>query len=167
MQAMLWLNRWLHRLEDGVIVAILLMMILLAVLQIVLRNFFGVSFVWVEPTLQNAVLWIGLLGAMIASRRDEHIRIDIASRFLSVEARRWLALAVDAFTAGICGLVAWTSIGFVSDEIKYPSIAFAWVPSWLLQLIIPVGFSVMAARYAVLTVLDLLGKRPPMEEPHA
>ena len=167
MQLVRWLNRWLNWLEDGVIVTILLLMILLAVLQIVLRNFFGVSFVWVEPTLQNAVLWIGLLGAMIASRRDEHIRIDIASRFLSPAAHRWLAVAVDAFTAGICGLVAWTSMAFLRTEIEYPSIAFAAVPSWALQMIIPVGFSVMAVRYAVLTVLDLLGKRPPMEEPHA
>lgn len=167
MQAVRWLNGWLNRIEDGVIVTILLLMILLAVLQIVLRNFFGISFVWVEPTLQNAVLWIGLLGAMIASRRDEHIRIDIASRFLSPAAHRWLAVAVDVFTAGICGLVAWTSMGFLQEEIAYPTIAFAAVPSWLLQMIIPLGFAVMAVRYSVLTVLDLFGKRPPMEEPHA
>lgn len=159
--------RLLNRVEDGVIVTILLLMILLAVLQIILRNFFGMSLVWVEPTLQNAVLWIGLLGAMIASRRDEHIRIDIASRLITQGGQRWLAVCVDAFTAGICGLVAWHSIGFIREEMAYPSMAFASVPSWLLQMIIPVGFAVMALRYAGLTVLDVLDRRPPMEEPHA
>lgn len=160
------LVRWLSRIEDGLIVTILVMMILLAVLQIVLRNFFGTSLVWVEPSLQNAVLWIGLLGAMIASRRDEHIRIDLATRFLSKGQRRWLAVLVDFFTSAICALVAWHSVAFIITEIEYPTEAFSGVPSWLLQMIIPLGFTVMALRYAVLTVLDVLGRRPPMEEPH-
>ena len=160
------LVRLLTRVEDGLIVTILVMMILLAVLQIVLRNFFGTSLVWVEPTLQNAVLWIGLLGAMIASRRDEHIRIDLATRFLSVKQRRWLAVLVDSFTSAICALVAWHSVKFIITEIEYPTDAFSGVPSWVLQMIIPVGFAIMAARYAVLTALDVMGKRPPMEEPH-
>ncbi len=55
---------WLHRFEDGLIVTVLLGMVLLAVAQIGLRNFGGVSLVWAEPLLRNAVLWIGLLGAM-------------------------------------------------------------------------------------------------------
>ena len=161
------LVRWFHYFEDGLIVAVLLFMVLMAVLQIVLRNFFGTSLVWIEPFLQNAVLWIGLLGAMIASRRDEHIRIDIASQFLPKKYHRWLAVFVDAFTVGICGLVAWHSVFFVYDEMQYGSAGFAEIPSWVLQAIIPVGFTLIAGRYAVLLVLDLLDRRPPMQEPHA
>ncbi|MDF1781741.1 MAG: TRAP transporter small permease [Alcanivoracaceae bacterium] len=158
--------RWMHWFEDGLIVAVLLFMVLMAVLQIILRNFFGTSLVWIEPFLQNAVLWIGLLGAMIASRRDEHIRIDIASHYLSPKLRRWLAVFVDAFTTGICGLVAWHSAFFVYGEIEYGSMGFAGIPSWILQAIIPIGFSLIAGRYAILLVLDLIDRRPPMQEPH-
>lgn len=161
------LVRWFHYFEDGLIVAVLLFMVLMAVLQIVLRNFFGTSLVWIEPFLQNAVLWIGLLGAMIASRRDEHIRIDIASQFLPKKYHRWLAVLVDAFTVGICGLVAWHSVFFVYDEMQFGTAGFAEIPSWVLQVIIPVGFALIAGRYAVLLVLDLLDRRPPMQEPHA
>lgn len=159
------LLRWFHRIEDGLIVAVLLFMILLAVVQIVLRNFFGSSLVWIEPLLQNAVLWIGLLGAMIASRNDEHIRIDVASTLLPEKYHPFLTTAVDLFTAFICALVAWHSVGFVIDEYEYAGVAFANVPSWLLQSIIPVGFSVMAARYVLLFAMGLLGKRPKMQEP--
>ena len=158
--------RWMHWFEDGLIVAVLLFMVLMAVLQIVLRNFFGTSLVWIEPFLQNAVLWIGLLGAMIASRRDEHIRIDIASHCLSPTSQRWLAVIVDFFTTAICAVVAWHSIFFVYGEMEFGSRGFANIPSWILQSIIPIGFSLIAGRYAILLVLDLIGKRPPMQEPH-
>lgn len=161
------LHRTLHRIEDGLIVAVLLFMILLAVAQIVLRNFFGTSLVWIEPLLQNAVLWIGLLGAMIASRKDEHIRIDVASTLLPEKYHPFLTTAVDLFTAFICLLVAWYSVGFVIEEYEYASPAFGNVPSWILQAIIPVGFSVMALRYVALFALGLLGKRPKMQEPVA
>jgi TRAP-type C4-dicarboxylate transport system permease small subunit len=159
------LVRWFHYFEDGLIVAVLLFMVLMAVLQIVLRNFFGTSLVWIEPFLQNAVLWIGLLGAMIASRRDEHIRIDIASQYLPQRFQRWLAVLVDLFTVGVCVLVAWHSVFFVYDEMQYGTAGFAQIPSWVLQAIIPIGFTLIAGRYAVLLVLDLLDRRPPMQEP--
>lgn len=161
------LTRWLNHLEDGLIVLILLMMIGLAVYQIVLRNVFSSSLVWVEPLLQNAVLWIGLLGAMIASRRDEHIRIDLINTWLKPEARRWLAMVVDLFTCAVCAVVAWYSMLFLFEEMGQGGNAFPGVPSWILQAMIPIGFSVISVRYLIMFFLDLLHLRPPMQEPHA
>lgn len=161
------LARWLNHFEDGLIVLILLMMIGLAVYQIVLRNVFSSSLVWVEPLLQNAVLWIGLLGAMIASRRDEHIRIDLINTWLKPEARRWLAMVVDLFTCAVCAVVAWHSMLFLFEEMQQGGNAFPGVPSWVLQAMIPVGFSVISVRYLIMFFLDLLHLRPPMQEPHA
>jgi C4-dicarboxylate transporter, DctQ subunit len=159
--------RWLNHLEDGLIVLILMAMIGLAVYQIVLRNMFGSSMVWVEPLLQNGVLWIGMLGAMIASRRDEHIRIDLLHNYLPAKARRWLAVVIDLFTCVICAVVAWYSAGFLISEMEFGGQALPGVPSWVLQLIIPVGFAVISLRYLIMFLLDLLNLRPPMQEPHA
>lgn len=155
----------LHGLEDMVIVVVLLLMVILAVVQIVLRNFVGTSLIWIEPFLQNAVLWIGLLGAMIASRHDEHIRIDLASTLLPERFRPGLTGVVDLFTAAICVLVAWYSIGFVIEERQYGSPGFAGIPGWLLQAVIPFGFTVMGLRYLVLFGLGLSGQRPGRQEP--
>jgi len=141
--------------------------VLLAVAQIGLRNFGGVSLVWAEPLLRNAVLWIGLLGAMIASRKDEHIRIDLAANFLPERWLPWVTGVVDLFTAGICVLTGWYSVQFVIEEYQFGATAFAGVPSWLLQAVIPLGFTVMALRYLVLFGLGLRGRRPSMREPVA
>ena len=161
------LARWLNHFEDGLIVFILLMMVGLAVYQIVLRNVFSSSLVWVEPLLQNAVLWIGLLGAMIASRRDEHIRIDLLNNYLKPAGRRWLAMVVDIFTCAICAVVAWYSMLFLFDEMEGGGNAFPGLPSWILQSMIPIGFSVISLRYLIMFFLDLLHLRPPMQEPRA
>ncbi len=158
------LLRWLHRLEDALIVLLLFLMIALGVWQILLRNVFDASLVWIDPLTRHAVLWIGLLGAMIASRNDQHIRIDLVSHYVQPRLRRWLVLMVDLFTCGICALVAWYSTGFVIEEMDFGGPAFAGLPSWLVQIIIPVGFTVIALRYVALVVLGLLGRRPGTTE---
>jgi len=158
------LLRWLHRLEDALIVIVLVGMVLLAVTQILLRNLNGTSLVWVDPLLQNGVLWIGMLGAMIASRNDEHIRIDIASHYLSPFWRRGLSLLVDLFTSGVCAVVAWFSLHSVRDEASLGMNAFSGITAWWLQVIIPVGFALIALRYAVLFVLNMAGRRPGLAD---
>jgi len=152
---------WLHRIEDSLTAVILLAMIALAVVEIVLRNFFSISLTWIDPLLRNGVLWIALLGTMIASRRDEQIRIDVASHYLPKPVQRWLSVLLDFVTAGICLAIAWFSATHVlTDVMEYEGLAFGAVPAWLLQIIIPIGFISIGTRYFVLFVLNLLGRRP-------
>jgi TRAP-type C4-dicarboxylate transport system permease small subunit len=62
-----------YRIEDGILAAVLTLMIALAVVQILLRNFFGAGFIWGDVLVRVLVLWIGLIGAMIAYRcNDRH-----------------------------------------------------------------------------------------------
>ena len=79
------LNRWFHLFEDAMLVMVLLTMILLAVTQIFMRNVFDSSLLWADPVIRIAVLWIGLMGAMIGTRKGEHIAIDILDHYASFE----------------------------------------------------------------------------------
>ena len=76
------LIRWLYRLEDGLLILALLAMIGMAVLQILLRVLFHTGIVWGDELVRVLVLWLGVLGAVSASRSDSHIRIDLAARYL-------------------------------------------------------------------------------------
>src|SRR5699024_2490015 len=150
----------LHRVEDAFLISVLLGMVGLAVMQIVARNMLDTSYVWIDPLLQNAVLWIAMLGAMIASRNDAHIRIDVVSEYAPESWQRWLILVVDLFTAFITGLMAYYSFYTVLDERAYSTGSVAGMPDWVLQLLIPIGFGIIALRYVFLCVLGLLNKRP-------
>jgi len=76
-----------HRLEDGVLVALLLTMISLAVSQIVLRNGFDTGITWADSLLRVLVLWIALIGALVATRQQQHINIDLISRFFTCNSK--------------------------------------------------------------------------------
>ena len=141
---------WLNWLEDSLLVLLLSFMIILAALQIGLRNIWDSGFVWGDPLLRILVMWLGLLGAMAATRLDNHIRIDIGARYLSSGLRSISNRFVNLFSAAICALLAYHGARFVWLDWESDTMAFAQIPAWLCELIIPVGFGVMALRFLVL-----------------
>lgn len=155
--------KFLHGIEDFILIALLLIMILMAVLQIVLRNMFDSGILWGDAFVRVLVLWIGLIGAMIASRKNHHISIDVISRFLPRTFKKLSDLIISLFTLVICASMAWFSLTFVLLEKEDGMTAFASVPVWICESIIPVAFFIIAFRYLVLcfhSMMRLL-KRPP------
>lgn len=146
------LIRRIRQAEDALLVILLLAMISLAVLQIFLRNFFDSGIVWGDSLVRVLVLWIGLTGAMAASRTDNHIKIDVVSRYLPRAAQPFSRLLTSLFTAGITGLMAWHSARFVLMEKADGLIAFAGVPAWVCEAIIPVAFAVICLRYLLFSI---------------
>ena len=141
--------------EDSILVGLLLLMIFLAVLQIFLRNFFGGGIVWGEVLVRVLVLWVGLIGAMVASRQGNHINIDIMNRYLSGRAKFIVQFVIELFTALICIVVAYYSLEFVQIEFAYGSESFSKVPTWLCESIIPFAFMVISLRYFLLCFINL------------
>lgn len=133
--------------ETFLLLLLLFSSILLACTQIFLRNFFETGIYWADSALRILVLWIGMIGAMFASRHKKHIRIDILSRFLPEKLRNGMWRFTELLSAIICGLVAYYSIIFIQSEYQDGGIAFANVPVWVCELIIPVAFIVMGLRY--------------------
>ena len=150
----------LARVEDAVLVLLLSAMVLLAGAQILLRNLFDVGLVWADPLLRVLVLWVGLVGAIAAARADRHIAVDILSRLLPARARRATRALTDAATAVVCGLLAWHAARFVALEYEGGALAFARVPAWVCELILPVGFAVIGLRYLALLAGRLRERRP-------
>lgn len=144
----------IYRVEDSILVGLLLLMIVMAVLQIFLRNFFGGGIVWSEVLVRVLVLWVGLIGAMIASRQGNHINIDIMNRYLSGRAKIVVKFVVELFTALICIVVAYYSLQFVQSEFAYGGESFAKVPIWLCESIIPFTFIVISLRYFLLAFIN-------------
>ncbi len=148
-------KRHLLVVENGLLVLLLTAMILLATLQIILRNGWATGLSWADPALRVAVLWITLLGAMAATRDSNHIKIDLLTRFLPAQLKIYAQLITDLFSAFICGILAWHGGHFVYFEWQDESILFASVPAWACELIIPFGFGVMALRFLVSGLLKI------------
>ncbi len=147
---MLKLIHILNKIEDSLLVFVLSSMIILAISQIVFRNILGEGIVWIDPLLRILVLWIAMIGAIVATRTDNHIKIDIFTKYLPHKYLLLIKRLVYLITISVCLLIAWHASRFVYSEYEYGGVAFEMVPTWLTALIIPVGFFFIALRYSVL-----------------
>lgn len=149
------------KLEDGLLFLILTSMISLASYQIISRNIFSEGLVWIDPLLRMLVLWIGLAGAVVATRSDKHIRIDVFTKYLPANFLPYVQRTVYFFSIMVCLLISWHAARFVYSEYEYSTIAFSGVPAWVTALIIPVSFFLIAFRYSLLLI------SPPSDMPDA
>jgi len=166
-------NRWWARvdrvargLETWLIVIILGGLILLGAAQIVLRNFFSIGFAWGDGLARLAVLWLGLLGALAASRDGRHITMGALARWLPPRLRVAAGVCADVFGAAVSGALAWYAWAFVSDSREFGDTLLGDVPAWWLQSIMPVAFALMAWQFVVQAVKRLRGgpiaEAPPL-----
>ena len=149
---------FVNKLEDWFLILTLAVMVILAVAQIFFRNVFGEGVVWIDPLLRVLVLWVAIAGAVVATRTDNHIRIDFFTRYIPKKYIKYLQRTVYAFCIFICGLISYHGARFVQMDYEYNTIAFADVPAWLTEIIIPIGFFMIALRYLLLFV------SPPEQE---
>ncbi len=63
------------------VVTVLVSMVLLGFIQVVIRNLFHTGIPWAEVVLRHLVLWVGMLGGILASRSGRQIGIDLFQRF--------------------------------------------------------------------------------------
>ena len=139
--------RLIHFIEDALLIVLLVSMIVLASTQIALRNFFDVGIIWIDPLLRVLVLWTGLIGATVASRDNKHIRIDLISRFFNKRTHLFIQIFVGFFTTFVCAVIAWHGSRWVHMDYQDKLTGFSNLPAWLLEIIIPLAFGLIAARY--------------------
>jgi C4-dicarboxylate transporter DctQ subunit len=147
-----YINNWIEKAETALLVFILTVMVLLAFLQVILRNLFDQGILWGDILLRHLVLWVGFLGASLATREEKHISIDLLTRFVSVRGQYLVRAVTNFFALFICYLLSSASITFVADEKMAGTTLFSDVQAWYFQLIIPVGFILMAFRFFVLGI---------------
>jgi len=149
--------------EDALMVLLLSAMILVAGTQIVLRNLFDGAILWADPLLRVAVLWVGMIGAMVATRGDKQIAIDAVSRFLPEHWKFRLRVLTDLFTSAVSAVVAWSSFRLMMGDREAGGMTIAFVPVWVCEAILPVAFAVIALRYLLFAVEHFRLSRAPEE----
>jgi len=144
----------LNKIEGAVLIVLLLVMLFMAFGQVVLRNISSGGFVWGDVLLRHLVLWIGFLGAALATSGERHINIDILTRYLPKRLNGAVAALSDVFAAVVCFLLFRASLTFIQFEITNNNTIFSEIPSWYAQIIIPVGYGLLAFHFIVRAVLD-------------
>jgi TRAP-type C4-dicarboxylate transport system permease small subunit len=165
-------NRWWDRidraaraLETWLIVLILGGLVVFGAAQIVLRNFFSIGFSWGDGLARLAVLWLGLLGALAASRDGRHITMGALRRWLPYRLQVFAGVCADWFGAAVSAALAWYAWIFVAESREFGDTLLGDVPAWWLQSIMPVAFALMAWQFLVQSIKRLRGTSPAAGEP--
>ncbi len=152
----------LQILEEGFLCLLLAVMIILAILQIVLRTFFSGGLLWADPCLRYLVLWSGMFGAALATKKGKHIALDIVSYLVPLYLQPWLKCLLDFFSFLVATGLSYAAIIFVRNEAESGASFLLSVPVWCWNLVFPLAFVLIALRFlssGVTDLLVLLGKK--------
>ena len=141
------LDETIGRLEKALMVLFVGVMVATAFAQIALRNFFGVGLSWPEPLVRYLVLWIGFIGASLATREGRHITIGVLQLRSSAGGGRYLKALSQLCAVIVCAAMSWAALKFVHDDAQIGNRTFLNLPTWIPEVIIPATFAIMSLRF--------------------
>ncbi len=127
-------------------------MVALALVQIILRNFFKTGLVWAEPLLGMLLLWLTMFGALAATGARRHININLAEHLFPPRLAAFLLLVTHLFAALVCALLSRAGFRFCLIHREIDATRLLGIPDWVYLLVIPVCLALMAYRFALQSV---------------
>ncbi len=149
------IDNWIEKFENALLVFFVSVMILLAFFEIPLSKFIPMN--RSETLLRHLVLWIGFLGATLATRDERHINIDVLSRFVKGRKKKVCQIFTNLFSMLITIVFTYASLQVIKDSKEFGEtiVIFMEIPTWILQLIFVFGFGLMSFRF-LLKSLNLI-----------
>lgn len=153
------ITRLIDRVLTAVVTVVLIcafsIMLGLAVLQVFLRDTFHTSIGWGDVAARQLVIWVGFLGAYLATRSNKHFHIDVLTRFLGPRVRLWFDAFSDLFAALICVLLVIASRTFVTVGLDADATLFLGIPQTVAAAIMPAGFGLITVQFVLRTIEGL------------
>ena len=123
----------------------LLLLLLLSLFQIITRNLFDFGYPEIEIINRNLLVICGTMGAVIATSRFRHIKVDALTTFMSKRQLELLRCPLGLFSAAVCVVMCYHAYIFVMDEWQYAPANERWALPF--TLIYPVGFGLLALHF--------------------
>jgi tripartite ATP-independent transporter DctM subunit len=137
------------RAEDVVLAITLGAMMVLPILEIVLRKILSQGLSNEPAIVQHLTLVAGMIGGAIAARDGRLLALGSVESMIK-PAWRPAAKFMSRVVAGtVAALLCWASITFVLSERASASTLAYGIPVWVVQLVLPVGFALVAWRILV------------------
>lgn len=163
MKVLRYINKLIAKAENWLIIISLTLMVFLTFLQVLLRTLYthgNIQFAsiilsrieWSEILSRLLVLWVTFLGASLITSENRHIRIDFLGSFLPPKLLHIRELILSVACMLTCAFMLYASIGYISMMMDFGSSLFLNIPSWLCQIIMPIGFLMILFRFFIIAV---------------
>ncbi len=156
------------RFEGWLLILFLSLMVSLTFLQVLLRSLFIYAHVgwandlmgtidWAEPFVRLLVLWVTFLGASLVTGENKHIKIDLFTQIIPAAWIPLLDVLLSLAGALVTALLFKASLFYVGTEMSFGGNLFLGIPTWVGQLILPLGFLLICFRFLVRALCSALG----------
>ena len=107
----------LEIIEQALVIFFFSALVLMITTNIFARNLFGVSYQKILEVSPNIVLWLALIGATLALKKQRHIKLEILLRYAGHRIRGLARLLGSLFGAVVMGFLFAASLTFVKNEM--------------------------------------------------
>jgi tripartite ATP-independent transporter DctM subunit len=138
--------RFFHGSENLVVALALGAMAILPLAEIVLRSTLRSGISGSSSVVQHLTLVVGMLGAAVAARENRLLTLSTGASLLSGKLQVAARVFSGAVATAVTALLAFASYQFLITERQGGEILAGKVPTWIVELVLPLGFALVAAR---------------------
>jgi tripartite ATP-independent transporter DctM subunit len=138
----------LDALESWALVLVLAAMTVLPVIESVARRLLGSDVPGSILYTQHLTLWIGFLGALMATGRGKHLSLATRELIPAGRPRQLAGIYVGTVSTAVTGVLCGASMDMVAADAEMPTYLPGGIPTWVSELIMPVALGLMALRFA-------------------
>lgn len=159
------LSNGLARVETIALAICLLTMLFVAFFQVVMRNIYDMGYVWADILVRVLVLWVGLLGATVATSEARHLSIDVVTKFLPPRAANLIRVLTWIFALTVCILLTRAAVMYLDLQKESGGETIFGIPAYVAELIIPIAFVLISFHFTVLIIQGIVECFHPTESP--
>jgi len=137
---------WVRQAENILLIVPLLAMMVLPVAEILLRRLFNTGISGSSTIVQHLTLIVGMVGGAVAAREERLLALSPAQTLLKGRAKVAARIFSGGFAAAISAFLCVASVQYVLDVRPLGKVLVYGIPVWVVQMILPAGFGVVAWR---------------------
>lgn len=129
------------------------------ILNIVLRNVAGIAWLWIPAFSRLVFIWVVFLGIAAATRRGEHLVVDLLARRLGARRRQGLLITIHAVLLPFYAMLLYYGATVAQVRMRVPFDTWR-VPTGWAYMAVPVAAALLLA-FTLERLVTLAAERPP------
>src|SRR5215207_6692999 len=126
--------------EEFAAMATLAAIVLLLLIEIVFRPWFGYVIPGSQVLVRHLTMWVALLGGALAARDGRHLAFATGTFLQNPRMRRTAEVAAAAVGAAVATILCVGAVTLVTEEREFGTRLTAGLNTWMSQLVLPLGF---------------------------